>query len=190
MADSGWATDTVQLWARQTEAAAVVLASKGVSITATKAPIDEWKLVPGERRGPGWRVRANGAGRRLLSVDVNKWKSFVADRCMSAMGQPGSLTLFGASPTAHSLFCDHLAAERPVRVTANGRTVDEWQILPGRPDNHWFDCLVLAAVAASERGVRWSPAAAAGAKDHTPAPRKVKLSAVQGRRHTPRGVGA
>lgn len=32
-----------------------------------------------------------------------------------------------------------------------GRTVDEWKPIPGR-DNHWFDCLIGAAVAASITG--------------------------------------
>jgi len=30
--------------------------------------------------------------------------------------------------------------------------VDEWKIRAGGPDNHWFDCLVGCAVAASVQG--------------------------------------
>jgi hypothetical protein len=36
-------------------------------------------------------------------------------------------------------------------VTARSRTVDEWQLLPGR-DNHWLDAAVGCCVAASMLG--------------------------------------
>ena len=44
------------------------------------------------------------------------------------------------------------AAEYSVRVEAKGRVVDEWKLPPEQPDNHWFDCLVGSAVAASMQG--------------------------------------
>ncbi len=39
-------------------------------------------------------------------------------------------------------------------VTARGRTVREWSPKPSRPDNHWLDCLVGCAIAASHAGIR------------------------------------
>lgn len=42
----------------------------------------------------------------------------------------------------------HLTSEQPITVTARGRTVDEWKLLAGR-ENHFFDCWVMATVAAS-----------------------------------------
>ncbi len=36
---------------------------------------------------------------------------------------------------------------------SRGRSVDEWKQRPEQPDNHWFDCLVGSAVAASMQGV-------------------------------------
>lgn len=171
--DTGHLSDTVHQWCRQTAAAAVVMPTKGVFIGATKTPVSEWKKAKGDLSGPGWRIKAAGSplGRPCL-VDTNHWKSFLAERVRSDMGAPGSFTLFGTSPAAHATFCDHLAAEYPVRATADGRTVDEWQLRPGRPDNHWFDCAVYAAAAASREGCRWSAAAAAGEPDHRPAPAK------------------
>jgi len=44
-----------------------------------------------------------------------------------------------------------LTAEKRTTVEAQGRRVDEWTALPDR-DNHWLDCLVGAAVAASVQG--------------------------------------
>ena len=34
-----------------------------------------------------------------------------------------------------------------------GRTVDEWKQHPNHPENHWLDCAVGCAVAASMQGV-------------------------------------
>jgi hypothetical protein len=39
-------------------------------------------------------------------------------------------------------------------ATAAGRTVEEWKQRVERPDNHWLDCLVGCAVAASMLGVK------------------------------------
>jgi hypothetical protein len=40
-----------------------------------------------------------------------------------------------------------------VKTEGRGRVVDEWKLRPERADNHWFDCLVGCAVAASVVGV-------------------------------------
>ncbi|OPZ23972.1 MAG: hypothetical protein BWZ02_03015 [Lentisphaerae bacterium ADurb.BinA184] len=73
----------------------------------------------------------------------------------------------------------HFAAEMPVRVTANGRSVDEWRVRPGAMPNHWLDCLVMNAAAASLCGV-----VLPGADDAGRAVRKarIKLSELQSRR--------
>ena len=39
-----------------------------------------------------------------------------------------------------------------MKTLARDRTVDEWKLRPTRPDNHWLDCLVGCAVAASIQG--------------------------------------
>jgi hypothetical protein len=75
-----------------------------------------------------------------------------------ATGDRGALTLFGDTASrgsAHRLFADHVAgAEFWTRTHGHGRMVQEWAIRPSRPDNHWFDCLVGCAVAASMGGVK------------------------------------
>jgi hypothetical protein len=53
----------------------------------------------------------------------------------------------------HRLFAEHLTAEYRVKTEGRGRTVDEWKPRPERGDNHWLDCLVGCAVAASMQGV-------------------------------------
>jgi len=51
------------------------------------------------------------------------------------------------------MLASHLTAEIPTRVTANGRSVDEWHPRPGVAANHWLDCLVMNAAAGSLCGV-------------------------------------
>lgn len=49
---------------------------------------------------------------------------------------------------------EHLTSEYFIKTEARGRSVDEWKQRPEQPDNHWFDCLVGSAVAASVTGVK------------------------------------
>jgi hypothetical protein len=50
------------------------------------------------------------------------------------------------------MLSEHLTSEYFIKTDARGRSVDEWKQRPEQPDNHWFDCLVGAAVAASMQG--------------------------------------
>ena len=105
--------------------------------------------------GPGWHLQAPGkrGGSRLLVFDSNHWKSFVAARLGMARGDRGTLSVFGSRAGEHRLFFEHLCSEYPVRTSGRGRECDEWKDRPGKPDNHWLDCLVGCAVAASVAGV-------------------------------------
>jgi len=53
----------------------------------------------------------------------------------------------------HRLFAEHITAEYRVKTTGRGRTVDEWKLRPESSENHWLDCLVGCAVAASIQGI-------------------------------------
>ena len=88
-------------------------------------------------------------------MDVNYWKSFVHERLAVAPGDPGAMTLFGKSAGNHALFAEHMAGSKTWTPThGHGRDVREWKVKPTRPDNHWLDCLVGCAAAASMIGVR------------------------------------
>ena len=54
----------------------------------------------------------------------------------------------------HEMFFAQLTSERCTLVTANDRTVDEWDLPDKQRDNHWWDCLVGCAVAASKAGAK------------------------------------
>jgi len=91
------------------------------------------------------------------------------------MGDPGCLSIFGRKATPHRLFAEHLTAEYRVRTEGRGRAVDEWKLPAHKPDNHWFDCLVGCAAAASIQGIE-----RVGARMRpSPEPERLKLSDLQ-----------
>jgi hypothetical protein len=177
--DANWgqSTDVVYQFCRQSDHAAVLLPSHGKYVGASSVPFSEYKRKRGDRVGLHWRI-PNTTGRRQVRhalIDTNYWKTFVHARLAVAMGDPGCLSLFGRDGKAHRLLADHLTAEYRVKTIARDRTVDEWKLRATRPDNHWFDCLVGCAVAASIQG-----AALAGVASGATRPRKrIKLSEVQ-----------
>jgi hypothetical protein len=151
--DSGWgeSTDVVFQFCRQSPHSAILTPSKGMGISASMKPLNEYEKKPGDRMGLHWRIPA-GDGRRAVRqvlFDANYWKSFLFARLAAAKGSPGCLTLFGDEPRAHRLIADHLCSEFAVKTFGRSREVTEWKIKPARPDNHWLDCLVGCAVGAS-----------------------------------------
>ncbi|MBI1374503.1 MAG: hypothetical protein GC159_17435 [Phycisphaera sp.] len=135
----------------------VLMASKGVGIRAGGKPMSTYRRRPGERHGHHWYVPNVSRTAELPHVrfDANYWKSFVHARLLTAPGDRGAVTLFGKGPDDHRLFAEHVvSSEMWVMTEGHGRVVQEWSARPSKPDNHWFDCLVGCAVAASMCGVK------------------------------------
>ena len=182
LVDANWgsSTDVVYQFCRQSKYAAVLMPSHGRFVGASSQPFSEYKRKPGDRVGLNWRV-PNVQGKRAVRhavYDTNYWKSFVYARLAVPMGERGCLSLFGEKPEMHRLFAEHLTAEYRVRTEGRGRSVDEWKQRPERPDNHWFDCLVGCAVAASIQGVVLS-----GTDEQVPARRqRVSFAELQRRK--------
>lgn len=154
--DANWAasTSTVYDFCRQSAHSQVLTPSHGKWFGASSTPMREWAKKPGDRVGLNWKL-PNVQGRRAVRYaiyDTNFWKSFIHARLSQAMGDRGSLSLFGEKAYEHRLLADHLTSEYRVRTTGRGRELDEWKLRPERPDNHWWDCLVGSAVAASIQG--------------------------------------
>ena len=155
--DANWgqSTDVVYQFCRQSQYAGLLLPSHGRYVGASSIPFSEYKRKRGDRVGLHWRI-PNTVGKRQVRhalIDTNCWKPFVHARLSVSMGDPGCLSLFGHDEKSHRLIADHLTAEYRVKSQAQGRTVDEWKLRATRPDNHWLDCLVGCAVAASIQGV-------------------------------------
>ena len=168
--DQGWKTDVVHQFCRQSQYAASLMPSRGHGVTASQKPFGEYDRRRGDRVGHYWWIpRAAGRAIRHVEVDTNYWKTFIQERLATAMADKGSLSIFGGKP--HQLFGEHLASEYKIETAGQGRVVDVWKMPPTRPDNHWLDCLVGCAAAASVRGVAFG--AVTGAPSRR---RRVKIS--------------
>jgi hypothetical protein len=159
--DSGWQDSTVRLFIRQHLRRDILTPSKGIGIGPAQAAIADYRKRPGEKPGDGWILGPAGADKlRLLRFDANIWKSRVAGMLTRPMGQRGGVSLFGDRPVEHELLAMHLSSEYPTAVEAKGRTVNVWTRRADQ-DNHLWDALIGAAVAASLEGI--SPLSALGA---------------------------
>jgi len=168
LADRGWQPEAVSLMIRSGAYSSVLLPSVGVGRSLTRSALGTWKGRPGERSGYHWRLTVGEGGRgRMLQFDPDMWKTFVWERLTSPLGGAGALVLPGRSAAAHALLAEHCAAEYATPETIRGVTFDKWRERPVKMDNHLFDALVLAAVAAGVSGVRWEPHAPG-----TPAPER------------------
>jgi hypothetical protein len=156
--DANWgeSTDVIYQFCRQSPHSAVLTPSHGMYVGAKSTrPFNAYRPKPGDRVGLNWRMPGVQGRRQVRYVlfDTNFWKSFVHKRLATAEGGRGALALFGDEPKDHQMFADHLTSEYPIEVEARGRKVVEWVLKPGRPDNHFLDCLVGCHVAASMQGV-------------------------------------
>lgn len=155
MIDANWgkSTETVRTFARRTTFASTILPSHGRGIGASGTALNDRNKARGDRLGLNWRINTV-AGQRSVTYDTNFWKTFVASRLRLPTGDPEAIVFCEGQ---HDLLFDHLTNEYPVRTESARRTVDEWKPSGNRWENHWWDCLVGAACAASIVGV--TPAA-------------------------------
>lgn len=156
LVDANWGsmTDLIYQFCRESAYASVLTPSHGRYVGISSKPLGEYRRSPGDQTGLNWRMPAV-QGRRAVRhclFDSNWWKTFVHARLAVAIGDRGSLTLWGERPDQHRCLADHLTAETSSEMAGRGRTVREWKLRPERPDNHWLDCLVQSAVAASILG--------------------------------------
>jgi len=181
--DANWgnSTDVIYQFCRQSRHSALLLPSHGRYVGASSIPFADYRRKAGDRIGLHWRIpntRGLRAVRHII-IDTNYWKSFAHARLAVPMGDPGCLSLFEAGAGVdHALLSEHLTAQYRVKTEAKGRSVDEWKVRPGNPDNHWLDCLVGCAVAGSIQG------AVLFGTDQKEGHRrpKLRLSELQGRR--------
>jgi hypothetical protein len=129
----------------------------GKGIGAAMLPMAEWsKKVGTIHHKANWRISPSTLGRnrgRHILYDTNFWKSRIGERLVTPDGTANGIYLFGKSSVKHQLIADHLSAESPIRTHGRGRDVDEWRTKAHLSENHWWDCLILSAVAASKSGL-------------------------------------
>ncbi len=154
LVDSGYKPGIVEA-VRHKAGGSAMQSYRGLGIRAGRRPMSSYQRRPGEVHGHYWlipNVRRTGEFPHV-AADVNYWKTFVHTALATAPGDPGNLTLYGKADQ-HELFAQHVAgSETWVETIGYGRVVREWTLKPSKPDNHWFDCLVGCAVAASVSGL-------------------------------------
>jgi hypothetical protein len=182
MIDANWgaSTDTVYDYCRVSPYGATVFPSHGRGVGASAIPFAEYRRQQGDRIGHNWRMPSTTKKRavRHILYDTNYWKTFVYNRLAVAVGDPGCLSLWGRKTTTHRMVAEHVTAEYRVRTFGRGREVDEWKHRPERNDNHLFDCIVGASVAASVQGVSLP-----GSQPANPKRKTIKLSEIQRKRY-------
>jgi len=181
--DANWgnSTDVVYQFCRQSTHSALLMPSHGRYVGAASTPFSDYKPKRGDRVGLHWRVPGITGKRavRYALIDTNYWKSFVHARLAVPMGDPGCLSLFApGSGHDHRLLAEHLTAEYRVKTQGRGRELEEWKLRTPGTDNHWLDCLVGCAVAASMQGAVLFGTDAR----HEPRRPRLRLSDLQGRR--------
>jgi hypothetical protein len=151
----GELTGTIAEVCRLPEFLGWLIPSRGIGLTPASRPMHEWTTKPGEKIGDHWFLKISTSFRvRAVDVDVNHWKSYVAEALAQPLGNRGALSFFGPPGTRHDMLADHLASEtrQRLRNEKTGRASDVWKLKPGRPDNHLLDCLTGCAVGASLKG--------------------------------------
>lgn len=150
--DSGYCADAVEQVCRTSPLAPILQMSRGVGVKASECPISEYRPRTGWQLGEHWYIpKPSKRALRTVRFDSNYWKLWLRARLAIPPPGDGGLSLFGQPGQDHRLLIDHLLSEQPIETAARGRTVIEWRLLAGR-DNHWLDCAVGCAVAASLLG--------------------------------------
>ena len=118
--------------------------------------------------GEGFHINLlEGSATYLAEVDADHWKSWVHQRLVTPMGQPGAMTLFAAQPSEHLSFAKHLTAETKTEEYVAGKgVVTKWERV--RKNNHWFDALYTACALGHYAGVRLLPPAQPARKPPSP----------------------
>jgi hypothetical protein len=157
--DANWSltTDAVYGFCKQEEKSFIFHPVHGRGIGAAQLPMSDWARKLGEKKSDyNWVERqttnVKNRGRHVI-YDTNYWKSLVGERLIAPKGSKNTLLFFGDASTRHELLCDQLSCEHPIEKEGRGRKIDEWQKKPGLNENHYFDCLVMAAVAACYLGL-------------------------------------
>ncbi len=156
---NGKESDAIKLAAKRSKYAARIMVSFGMGITARRKPISQWtEKIETRSAGPEWtKTKRKPREKQGIVFDANYWKTRFHSQLALPIAEPGSLCVYKTTRNtqqAHVRSAEGYRAERPIEVkaVATGRTVQEWQAIPGR-ENHPLDCAVGCMVGASVSGV-------------------------------------
>jgi len=127
-------------------------AAKGRGIGAKDAEMKKPHGIPGKVGEFGVFYKPQKRLVRTLFIDANKWKTNVHTAVTCDIEHSHGLTIFKSLKSRLEILGDHLAAERPIKVTAKGNTKYEWETTSR--ENHFFDCITGCYAAASLHGIK------------------------------------
>lgn len=154
--DSSWgeSTATVDKFCRESKFSPILTPSHGKFFGAQHKPLAFQNRKAGETHGHNWYYPNNRNQRavRYVVYDSNYWKTFIYHRLLTSVGDSGSFEIFGSDFREHELLARHFSAETWTPTIGHDRVVNVWSLRPNEKENHWFDGVVGAAVAANELG--------------------------------------
>ena len=135
----------------------------GMYIAPDRTPIKEYRVDPGNTKGDYWLIDRNSEYKvPIIKVDVNAMKERLHTMLLLEEGKVGSVSFCGGPPRTttsvhwNSLLIDHLLSKEP--VYAEGKSTPRTKLCfvdkDGRPDDHYFDCLVANLTMADVYGCR------------------------------------
>jgi hypothetical protein len=176
-------TEAANALRRLLPASQIVTMSRGVGIGVTKKPMQEYDLSPKlvfkcgpDKKRPRWIQPVKGRDGLLTRTDfdTNYWKDVTAARFVQ-FGDVARWQVFGGDGDDHSMWAAHMSCEAPTLISANGRSVNQWDYAGSSHDNHYWDTVVMCVLAASISG-----ASVPGTQQTVEVPRTVvKASEVQ-----------
>lgn len=89
----------------------------------------------------------------LCHINADHWKTWVHQRLMTPIEQPGAMTLFHLPQKEHTTFIQHLKAEVQEEEWQPGKGIIRRWVRRGQ-HNHYFDAIYMAAAAAHFCGLR------------------------------------
>lgn len=164
LVDANWgqSTDTVYKFVMDSPFAANITPSHGKYIGAKSIALcDPGKRAQrGEQLGEEWKLRSGRSKIRHVVYDTNHWKTQFQTRLSTAIGDRGSISLFGqtlggdpVTDGTHRMMAEHLWSQFCVRTEGRGRKVNEFSLRPELSEDHFLDCVVGCCVGASMQGI-------------------------------------
>jgi hypothetical protein len=151
--DMGYEGDAVRSQSRRSRFGDLTMPAKGHFLRPGQEWYSYFNNKPGGQTGYHWRIPPPEDGLRFVLVDADHFKTMAADRIQMPANDPGGWTLFGRVPREHEPFAEQCCAEGRVWIQRGEAGKWHWEIKPGGPDNHWWDCLCGTAVGASLLGI-------------------------------------
>lgn len=151
--DMGHRPTEVEQAIRTSKFANIIQPMRGEGVGPDNIQFRDYQKRAGWTLGDDWYIpkRTDGRSYRWLHFDAYTWKTWLWARHHAPMTDDGGVSLFGNKPEFHRNFSQHLTAETATEKDGKKLTKVIWENT-GRRDNHWLDCIIQAAVAASQLG--------------------------------------